>query len=302
MSELAAPKPDAAPQQRREDLPVQESRRARLKREQMQGQDESGIKAPNANELVRDVIADQAEPAAKPRPEGEQPGDDDAPQAAAPRKLKELAKELGVDAKALYETRIPLGDAADKDISLGELKDFYRQNQAGIERLQRLDHEEVNFRSERAQAIQQLDQLVRYLPGDALNPNYLQAVQQQAQVIAKAETGKLLQAMPDLQDPATFQAVHGQMLETAQAYGLSESDVGNIIDHRWIMALRDLAQLKGLQKKAASAVPESKNLASKPNSMTPDKAAQAKERQTLTLAKKGNREAKQLAVRNLLMK
>ena len=169
--------------------------------------------------------------------------------------LKDLAAKLEMPTGELYKLQVPTGNGNGETISLGEMKDFYRQNVHNIDRLANVDREEVTLRTEKGRALRDLDQLVNLLPPEAVSPQYIQAVRQQAQTIAQGEIQRLIQVEPAFSDPVKFQAARMAMGEAATAYGLTPGDVDNIIDHRWILALHDLAQLRAARAGAQALKP-----------------------------------------------
>lgn len=170
--------------------------------------------------------------------------------------FKELAEKLEINPKDLYSMEVPDGLGTGGSVTLGEMKDFYRQNIGNLERLQDLDRGEVQLRTERGKAIRDLDQLVSLLPKDAVSPQYIQAVTEQSRRIAQNELQRLVEVAPEFKDPMGFQNARVAMAATAEAYGLTASEVDNIIDHRWILALHDLSKLRVAKEKAGKLVPD----------------------------------------------
>jgi hypothetical protein len=228
-----------------------------------------------------------------------QGGDPDNQQQQRPT-LKDLANKLEVKTADLYNVEVGIGGDADHKKTIGELKDFYLDNHVKAERLANLDRLEVAHTTEKMTTIRDLDQLVGLLPPQALSKEYLAAVQQQAQVMARAETQKLLQVLPDFAKPEIFHAAQTAMIETAQAYGLTDADVSNIVDHRWLVALNDLAKLKGLQLAASAAKPVPRTPDRKPATSNPITAAQASAAAVKRKAKQGDRNAQISAISNLI--
>ena len=297
MSDLSAP----APENTDFRLPsgVQPSKRDRAK----QALRETGTALDTPTETVqaktKELISpDEPADKAPDAPADNAPdGDDDT----APKKLTlaDIAEQTGLDKKALYETEFQLDGAS---VSLGQMKDFYRANIKNADRLSSLDMLEVQHRSDRMTTIKDIDQLVKLLPRNALSNEYLTEVNRQAGQIAQRETEKLLQVMPELQDPINFNAARASMKSVVESYGLTGSDIDNIVDHRWIVALNDLAKLKGLQASAKAIQPDKKTGDSRPASANAITAARASTNQTIKAAKAGDRTAQVSAITNLIGK
>ncbi len=251
----------------------------------------SGEKAEKISDKANDKGTDQPDSNKQAEPEGDAP---------ARKTIKDIAAALDIAPKDLYNVSVPMGDAEGNDRTIGELKDFYRHHEKDVERIKTIDREEVQLRTERAGAIRDLELLVKHLPPQALSREYLAAVQQQAGQLAKRETQRLVQAMPDLADPAVFMAARADMNNIATKYGLTEHDVANVMDHRWIMALRDLAQLSGMKEKASALKPDQKNRESRPVAVKPESLKTAQQNATLAKAKAGDRGAQQKAVLDLI--
>lgn len=81
------------------------------------------------------------------------------------------------------------------------------------------------------------------------------------QMLAR-EQQALSQKIPEFSDPAKRPAFIASIVEAAKDYGISSEELGGIVDHRVIVALKDLARLKGINKAASSVVP--KKTANKP--------------------------------------
>ena len=256
-----------------------------------------GVKREASVENERDIASKLVEPAAGDKPPektfkdsdddgddvdsggdgggGGDPGGDDPGTLG----LKELAKKLEMTPKELYSVTVPMGAGIDGETkTIGDLKDFYQRNFANKERLENVDREEMQLRTERGRALTELDQLVSLLPKGAVSKEYIEAVSQQARVMASHEVQKLVKVNPAFADPVTFQAARAAMGEVAGAYGLTTADVDNIIDHRWILALHDLAQLRAARDKAKGLVPDHQRASGPTPSGTQQRAASAQTR------------------------
>lgn len=99
------------------------------------------------------------------------------------------------------------------------------------------------------EAHQQRLQLVQTLQAmNQQNSQRIAAAQQQALgQFRQRNVQALLVAMPDLADPAKLQAFQGRFTRVAQKYGFSPEEVGNMVDHRLYLMVRDLGRLADME-------------------------------------------------------
>lgn len=255
-----------------------------------------------AHEEQLDLLGDPGKGQGKEPGEPGEPGAQGEPaagqQQAAALTIKDLAARLEMKPAQLYGVEIPIGDNGER-ITLGELKDKYKELAPNVERLQAIDRIEVEQRADRANTIRELDHLVKMLPPQALSPEFIASAQQQMRVIAQGETQKLLQIFPDWQDPVHYQQAVAGMVDVAKGYGLTPAEVAGIVDSRWIQALHDLAQYRKRESVARSLKPDTK--AGQRPAVSPSRnAAAAQQAATVSKAKRGDRMAQEAAVSALL--
>jgi len=255
---------------------------------------------PQHSDATTDVAPKDKAPGSPDEPD-KAPGSPDEPvgDAPKPKTLKEFAQSVGVDPKELYALEVPYGDNGET-MSLGDIKDVYKELAPNIERLREVDRLEVQHRVERSNLIRDLDNLVKLLPPQALKPEYIVAVQQQAKIMAQAEMGKLVQIFPEWQNPLQYEVAVTDMVGVANNYGLTPDEVGNIIDHRWIQALYDLAQYRKRESAAHSALKVPPKAAKLAASTNPARLASGSELKQREQAKKGNKSAQSNLVAGLL--
>ena len=163
--------------------------------------------------------------------------------------LKDLAAELEIEAKDLYEVEIPMG--ADKAISLGELKDAYKK----FEHMQRDqdDYQETKSRSENELMVarRQLEQLIQL--GSAtgqLTPELISALDNQHTQNIQREHLALIQAIPEWNDQARKTNDFEKMVNVMQGYGFSRTEVESVMDHRLVKFVHDMTQRINLVQEA----------------------------------------------------
>lgn len=189
--------------------------------------------------------------------EGAEDGDLEAERQAGqekPLSLKELAAELGVDAKAIYEVEIPLGEG--KKMSLGELKDLAKQAEEHRGALEKLQAVETDRSNEIMLARRELSTMMQAL-GENIDPVTVRAVQEMNAKTLQRERTLMMRAIPEWSDPLVIAADRKIMVDFLAQYGFNEMELGQVADHRLIKLLRDTA-------KGHAAASAAKQQASKP--------------------------------------
>ena len=184
---------------------------------------------------VKPVEAEPS-PAEVPAPDDESGEPDDEP--------------LPLAAEIDYDQTIPIG-AGHEDATLGQLKDFWKENQDWHSERSEWDVTRMEQENEQMVVRQQLGKLVSML-GD-VNPEVLEQLQRLNTVNAAREESLLLQARPEWSDPAVKAKASDAMLAAARARGFSEAEYHAIDDHRVIKALHDITVLEALQAKGKAA-------------------------------------------------
>lgn len=82
---------------------------------------------------------------------------------------------------------------------------------------------------------------------------------QQLQVLKAKESEKLVEALPGWKDPAKAKAEKAMLVEFGQKMGFSPQELGNIYDHRVVLALRKAALYDQMQAKRQGIKPVTNN-------------------------------------------
>lgn len=82
---------------------------------------------------------------------------------------------------------------------------------------------------------------------------------QQLQVLKAKESEKLVEALPTWKDPAKAKAEKAMLVEFGQKMGFSPQELGNIFDHRVVLALRKAALYDQMQAKRQGIKPVTNN-------------------------------------------
>jgi hypothetical protein len=178
------------------------------------------------------------------RPE-EPPGDPDDPAPApepksAPKTLSELAETLGASPEDVYKIELTTGDG--EVVSIGDLKDGHRDRQAAqretAEREAALDQRETAIIAEQRVWASIGESLEQSIP-----PEAREQLAQQMQERDRVERRRLMDAAPELQDQAKFEAFREDVVKTLGEYGYKPHEIV-VGDHRQLMVLRDLIRTK----------------------------------------------------------
>ena len=149
-----------------------------------------------------------------------------------PVTLKALAEKAGIDLKDIYAAELAdgttLSAAADGMKSLKSLQTDRESFEA----------ERVSFRTDKAQTVEQLNTLQRAITAGESPEQAAAALKQLNQSELEREQRQLLTVLPEWRDPTVKQADVEQMVAFAGQFGLSEADIGQIRDHRWLSMLR----------------------------------------------------------------
>lgn len=163
--------------------------------------------------------------------EGDAPDEDashDAPEPVAPPSID-------------YDQEIPMPDGKEP-VKLGKLKDAFVEQERTMNQLQSQQNEIMVQRKN-------LSDLVNAIGLQNLSPQVQQQIQQFKVVNSMRENELMLAAIPEWKESTVFQSDRAEMVELSSQYGLTELDVNNLDDHRWIKMLLDYSKLKQKVKK-----------------------------------------------------
>lgn len=134
-----------------------------------------------------------------------------------------------------------------------------------------------------ARKVQQFQELMQH--GQGLSQQTMQQAEQARAQYLQEQAAKLKAAIPEIAEPAKREDFIKRIAPAAQKYGVSESDLRTIGDHRVILMLRDLAKLQSREQAAGTVKQKLANVppkVNKPGTASQDggkgqKAAQAKQ-------------------------
>ncbi|SFL44791.1 hypothetical protein [Shimia aestuarii] len=168
-------------------------------------------------------------------------GEASAPESGGTMSIKELATQLGTTPKKLYESlEIGLGDG--ETITLSEMKSQYKgQHEATRDIVER----ENQLSAQHAQTLENL-QLLNSVYDDLkgkLSPETLQQLQERTNTAEAKERALMVQAMPELTDPAKLDTFRNDVAETMAQFGFKPHELV-IRDHRIALAIKELISTK----------------------------------------------------------
>jgi hypothetical protein len=211
--------------------------------------------------------------------------------------LDDLAKKLELEAKDLYDVDIPIG-GKDEYLTLGEMKDEFKRLKKIESKMGDITLAEQRVYNERMRAVNEVANLATMME---LTPQAYQQYQAWFENHRQLEGQKLFDAIPEWRDiPGKYESDAKAILSVVSEYGLTGKDVGNIVDHRWMKALKDLADLKA---KVSTAGIEAKRIRKAPRIQAGIKATSAKSAQNqnlIKLAKGGNMDARITLINDIL--
>ncbi len=220
---------------------------------------------PRGVDAVRDILANAR--SEQPAGEGEEPaqpqGGEPMPGAGAPEmgisqpdpeaagaagdgeklSLNDLAEKAGVSVEDLYNAELALPDDRGT-ITLEALKTGHTEAQRLKEKSQDLEQRTRDFENQQIQTRQELTELLKQIPREALSPELLQQVQEQHARTLEENRAALLQVKPDWEDPQVFQAAREQILGAVSDYGFTRVDLDSVVDYRLTKLLHDFAELR----------------------------------------------------------
>ena len=216
---------------------------------------------------LQKVEALLAEPATAPEKAGDVPAEAEKPYTVA-----SLAEKLQADPKAVYALEVPLADG--QTVTLGALKDAYQPAAALAKDREAFLEERGRHEAQRRQNDQELQEFVRLLPREALDPRLLEKAKGALQANRETENAAFLKAVPEWQDPIRVTADRGVMENYVAGFGFSKADLATVTDHRLLRLVRaaalQSAELKAVKPDPAAKAPAAKALAPRgPKPSTP---------------------------------
>jgi hypothetical protein len=154
-----------------------------------------------------------------------------------PVKLTELAEKAGVKVEEIYA-------AVDRNgMTVSELSDGARDLRDLKQRRHEFEEQQTRFRVERAQAQQDIEDLVSMVQqgGAHITPQLQDQLKMQRAQQLEREQQLLLSAVPEWRDPLVKQSDVNTMVDHVAKFGMSGADLGLITDHRLLLYMRHQA-------------------------------------------------------------
>jgi hypothetical protein len=189
---------------------------------------------------VEDILRGAFEPATDAAPPAPETGAQAEPAAETPLDVAAIAEKLGVDPAKLYEVRIPLADGAEP-VTLGQLKDAYRDAQALERERSELTEQRGHWHADQLRQQRELETILAAIKPDAVDPKLAQAVQAVNRERASREAEALFRTIPTWVDEKAREADLVQIVAHLKPYGITRQDLDAVTDHRILRVLRDKA-------------------------------------------------------------
>ena len=184
-----------------------------------------------APEEVKPEPVQTPEEAAKGSPD-EPSKVNEPPEEDKPTSLKDYAEAHDLDLSELYKLTDGQG------VNLSDLSNIAKDSKGLQTDRESFEAERVSFRTDKAQTVEQLNTLQRAITAGESPEQAAAALKQLNQSELEREQRQLLTVLPEWRDPTVKQADVEQMVAFAGQFGLSEADIGQIRDHRWLSMLR----------------------------------------------------------------
>lgn len=159
-----------------------------------------------------------------------------------PMSLDELAAELGVSAKLLYDVKIPMG--SDEPMTLGEFKDRARELRELDVTRDEFERTRTSFERDQTIARKEITDIFAVIPQQWYTPQVVQAAQEVARQTQLREADALDAALPEWRDPNVRQAEWREITQEMRNYGYRDYELDGVEDHRVKLVLREFVKYK----------------------------------------------------------
>jgi hypothetical protein len=216
----------------------------------------------DAAEGVRDFSSGEEASTSKPergagasaadRPALELDDDDDAGeprdrQKRQRRSLQEIAEEAGVPLKRIYDAQVDTGIEGEEPVTVGTLKDHYRQTRDFQTQKDEFDHQQDTMQTEILAARSQVQGIADRLAsivGQETFQRILGDVQTDQRKVVEQSKKQLLEWYPQWTDVNVMQRDRERIERALGSYGWSKHDVASIADARIVKFIMDSVKLR----------------------------------------------------------
>ncbi len=245
---------------------------------QLQKNAEKDGSAPTSGTGSRSAQAGETE-RASPRPDRQPEGDlptrpaleiDDDDDAGEPRQsreqeqrrtLQQIADETGISVKQLYKALVDTGIDGEEPVSLGTLKDKYRESRDLAVRQDEFEHDRDTFQTEILQSREQVQAVVDRLVsvvGQETFERVLGDVHQQTALRLQNARAQLLEWYPQWNDPMVMQKDRARIEEVLGTYGIPKQRVASIQDPVIVKFVLDSIKLRDRYERLKAGTVEKK--------------------------------------------
>jgi hypothetical protein len=183
--------------------------------------------------------------------------------AGEPVTIAGLAEHLGVEPADVYELDIPIGDGV--TVTLGQLKDEYKQYGPVREATQKIQEDRSNFERSVLATRAELNAIMTQIP-EQFRESVINGGRAHQAQWEKEQEKLVLEAIPEWADPVKRATARLQLIEDGAEYGFSEHEITFTQDARTLRMLADFSRFKRElmdAKAAAKRVPGAANAPAK---------------------------------------
>ncbi len=166
-----------------------------------------------------------------------------------PKNLDELAERLNIGVAELYKLELP-DPTSGESHTLGELKDMLANTADLTGRELELNERRVKQENEQVKSRQDLEEILKSLPPEAIMPEVLAKARLEREVYLERELVRVLDVIPEWDNAERKRTDWKGIQDHMAEYGYSPTQVDNIAEHQMIRFMRDAMINKTLIEKA----------------------------------------------------
>ena len=224
---------------------------------------------------------------------------DDAALDEVPVNLKELASHLEMDAADLYEVEVPI--SKDESVTLGQLKDAYKEYGAVHEYKEKVSKQEDDLERELLATRAHLNRILPLIPQENAQAIIAQA-SESTRHWDKQQEELVLETIPEWKDATTRAADRQGIVEQLAGYGFTQAEVEYTKDARMQRYMRDMYALKREVEEMRTASKKQVSSAAAPGKRSTMNNKQRKLAQQLRRAKESNNRSDKAAMIGKLLR
>lgn len=188
--------------------------------------------------------------APQPTPANDEPSPLDQPEpqadevdASLPLSPGELAKQMGVTKRALFDMQIQVGSSPDDTMTFKDMKSAAIAHRDSEQDRQDFQDNRQHQENELMVARQRMQGYIRQIEPH-LTPQLRATFEQNAQENLNIERANLHRVMPELKDPENMSSFRTDIIAEMQPYGITPQALATITDHRILKYIADNVKMR----------------------------------------------------------